>query len=394
MSVGLMKALFWLGSLVLLTSCGETMETPVESFRVATYNAGLAPLDVPLAAERASAVTAALAAEGHDLLCLQEIWLAADWDALAVALAERLPYTVRRPAEPVEAFCTPDEFEPLQSCAEGACAGTAGGALANCALGACGAEIAALSPGCAGCLIDGIDAGADMRGLRTGCLGGEASGEAYIYGGAYDTGILTSAPILAHESRALDSYLLRAGVDYALVDAPIGPVHVFCTHFASAIPQFEYRGAHESWEGEHARQIEQLLAFVEEKAGGAATVVLLGDLNMGPTVAAAALEGEWEAHYQRVLAAGFTNPWAEQTDVACTECPESTFHAVGSAAKLIDHVLLRGFEGAALARRCMTATTTVWVGGEAVTTNLSDHFGVEVTLSVAQEVARRRAAER
>jgi endonuclease/exonuclease/phosphatase family metal-dependent hydrolase len=242
--------------------------------------------------------------------------------------------------------------------------------------------VGGLAPGCADCLLTSIGAGGDLGKLRSDCLGAGdgAEAEAYLYGGAYDTGILTSAPILAQDSLVLDSYLLRASVQYANVETPLGPVHVFCTHLASAIPQFEYRGDYASWEGEQARQIAQLLGYIGEKTGGTGPVVVLGDLNTGPANQAMGLVGEWPGHYARLIESGLSNPYLEQADVACTSCPESTFHSPDQSPQLIDHILIQRFDGAARVARFLTEPMAISLDSGQVQSHLSDHFGLVMTI--------------
>lgn len=376
--------------LVLSTACGDSADAETGDgeggeFRALTWNVGLAPLDVDYATERASPVVAALAAVGVDLLCVQEFWQEEDWDALVAATESRLPSTERLPAEPVEGTCTPAEMDPLQTCVDDACPDLAGEPLANCALGDCGAEISGLTDLCFACLVAQIEEGADIDQLRTACRSEADPGEmeAFIYGGAYDTGILTSAPVLAEGSLVLDSYLLRASVNWARVDTSIGDLDVFCTHLASAIPQSDYGGDFGDWKGEQARQIEQLLAFIDEKSsedGSSGQIIVLGDLNTGPAIQESGIESEWPENFQHLVEAGLTAPYLAQSDVQCTDCPENSFHAADSAPKLIDHVLLRGVAASAHVERVMTQTVTIEVDGETVETNLSDHFGLQLTL--------------
>jgi len=347
-----------------------------------TYNAGLAPIDVPYATERAPEVIDALSATPLDLLCVQEFWLEMDWSAMSTATEEQWPHTQRLPADPVDALCTPAEFEPLQVCVDESCPDLSGEALSDCALDSCLTEIGALSAGCAGCLITEVEGGADVESLRAACLGGSggADVETFIYDGAYDTGILTSAPVLAQESFVLDSYLYRASIDYMLVDTPLGELHAFCTHLASDVAEFEYRGDFDSWEGEQAHQIEQLIDFIDQKTADSDLVVVLGDLNTGPAIEAHDIAPEWPSHYDRLIESGLTDPYADSDDVACTYCPDNTFNDPESDGTLIDHILIRGFDGRISTERFMTGVVTITVEGQDVTTNLSDHYGLIMTL--------------
>lgn len=204
---------------------------------------------------------------------------------------------------------------------------------------------------------------------------------AYLFDGAFDVAILSAFPVEVHDTLVLDSFEVRASVEYALIDAPIGPLHVFCTHLASDVSRGPYGGEHGSYEGENDHQIQQLLAFVEEKTGGAAPAVVLGDLGTGPEVAGTPLVAVWPTHYQRLIDAGFTNPYAAQPDVACTSCPDNSFRRPESDAKLTDHVLVRDVQLPTVVHRLHTEEVAVPVDGAPQGMHLSDHYGLQLTLA-------------
>jgi endonuclease/exonuclease/phosphatase family metal-dependent hydrolase len=344
--------------------------------RVGTRNAGLAPGNVPLVDERAPHVATALGAGGLDVLCVQELWRMEDWAALTAAAAGTLPASVRQPPMPVMAGCETGELDPLVACAGRECAGLAGGPLADCALSRCGGEVGGLSGGCVGCVVEEVGHGSGVPAIVAACEG--SGGDGYLYGAAFDTGILTAAEVLESSSRVLDSYLVRAGVDHALIATGAGPLHVFCTHLASNIPEVTYAGEHGSWEGEQSRQIDQLLSFIDETVAAGEPVLLLGDLNTGPEIGPAGIMARWPDHYGRLIAAGFTNPYAARRDVACTACPENTLRADDAMPRLIDHVLVRDLS---LRVRCdRFLDEEVEIGGVPSPTHLSDHFGVACDL--------------
>ena len=356
------------------------LPVPPGTLRLGTYNAGLAPGDVEYADERAPELASAIGDLALDVLCLQEIWRQDDWTAIAATVKARFPHAVRLAPDAECAMCSPVELDPLAACAQASCAEFIDGDLVTCALSECGAEVAPLGGGCAGCLVGAATGGRVFREVRDACAGGGMQGApSYLYACGHDTGILSALEIEQSASLVLDSYLVRAAVDHARVATELGPVDVFCTHLASNIAEFEYRGEFADWKGEQRRQIDQLLAFVEAKADPKGITVVLGDLNNGPGVEAADIDPQWEDHYQRVLEAGFANPYAAQDDVACTSCPDNSLHGSGTA-KLIDHVLVRGFEGPWHAARFLTNEATIHVDGAPVQTHLSDHHGLALTL--------------
>lgn len=345
-----------------------------DTLRVLTFNSGLAPGDVPHADERAPAVAAALAASDADVLCLQELWRDADYEAVRAAAA-RHPFAARRAAEPAESVgCAREELGPVRGCAEASCPGLAGGELADCALRSCDAQVAAVSGSCVNCMLGVISGGGGIAEIDAGCAVEGGGGAGFLYDGAFDVALLTSLPVVAEGSLALDASVVRASVQHVQVESPLGPVHVFCTHLASPLDSLgPYPGELGSWEQEQEHQIEQVLAFVEERAGGAGPVVLTGDLNTGPGVPAAGIAPVRPGLYARFAAAGFESPFVEQPEAACTYC--------GSPPELIDHVLVRGLDAARSAARRWVDPIRITVAGDSLETPLSDHVGLELTLS-------------
>jgi len=96
----------------------------------------------------------------------------------------------------------------------------------------------------------------------------------------------------------------------------------------------------------------------------------------GPQLDAASIESEWPDHYQRLLDAGFVNPYAEQADVECTLCPDNALRNDDSDPKLIDHILWKNAPAATHTTRFMTETVTLDLEGQSVDSNHSDHYGL------------------
>jgi endonuclease/exonuclease/phosphatase family metal-dependent hydrolase len=219
-----------------------------------------------------------------------------------------------------------------------------------------------------GCLLENSQL--PLPDLNKTCLGsGEAGGDTAIFGGVYDPGLLTRSQPLETDTRPLSSYFVRAGVLYAkLARAEGEPINVFCTHLGSELDGIAYQGPLGSWEGEHAQQVSELLAYVAEKAP-TGPVMIVGDLNTGV--------GEWDSHYQTLLDAGYQCPAMDAQ--ICTECPENTFRADDGAPKLIDHVLLRELS-ATRVEKALTEVVTFKAGESDVTSSLSDHYGLSATV--------------
>lgn len=372
-----MLGLGLLVSSLLAPACGGASpeEEAQSELRVATFNSGLALHYEDWVSEREPVVATALAAEAAslDVLCVQEYWLDAHWQNLVAAVATELPHALRRPANPGdEPKCTATEAGPLLDCVKAQCASASGSDLLGCALDKCSAETNSLSGGCADCLIQNIAKPIDE--LYATCVDPSAGGgDTALYGGEHDPGLLLRDKPLETDSLALSAYFVRAAVLYAKLPRPNGePVNVFCTHFGSELEGIGYQGPHGSWEGEHAQQVSELLAYIQAKAP-AGPVLVLGDLNTGPEQAG--LSGEWPQHFTPLLESGLECPALQAVAPPCTLCPDNSFRSDTSEPRLIDHVLVREL-GARDIAVFANAPVTVSVEGAAQSMNLSDHYGL------------------
>lgn len=354
---------------------------------MATFNAGLAVGAVPHAEQRSAPVVAALAAEPLDLLCVQEMWLDDDWDALTRATATGLPNTFRMAAEPAPgAVCTAGEVAPVAACARDQCRQAAPAEIPRCLLSSCPTTLAALSGECMSCLAR--DPRRTVQQAVAECVGGAAPGAKpgatdassfFAYGGSYGTGLLTNAVVKERDSVRFPSVLGRRGALYARLDTRIGEVHAFCTHLTATVGEVPRTSG--SWRADHRAEVDALLAFIDRKAPGGTTVVL-GDLNTGPAVGAN-VSARWPEHYARFTSSGFDNPYTSAAKPRCTYCVDGPIFggaAGGTRGSIIDHVLLRGFQGEVTATDFLRQAVTLSTTGGAVRSGLSDHVGVKVTL--------------
>ena len=337
--------------------------TEAKPLRVVTFNAGLAIGVVPHAVERAPLVAAGVAAVEAELVFVQEVWLETHWAELCAAAAARLPHTFRAAptAPPEPGACSPDEIAPLVACAQAHCRGKAGEELVRCVIHRCSSAAAHLSAPCLRCVAS--HPVGTLEEILAPCAGANAqavpasarSGRAYApegliaFGGSFGTGYLSSLPLLETDVLVFESTVTARAALYARLDPPgMGPLHVFGVHLSIG------HGA------EQRAQIEQLLAWVDEKAPPPAQAMIVGDLNTGPSVASSL--------YARFEAAGFSNPYARPG-------ARGTY-----GSWLIDHVLLRGVRGQARGEVVLDEDVTVAVGGRKVRTSLSDHAGLRVEI--------------
>ncbi|HET7540584.1 MAG TPA: endonuclease/exonuclease/phosphatase family protein [Polyangiaceae bacterium] len=345
-------------------------------FRVATFNAALAPDFAPLVAERRPAVIEALkdSMKQLDLLCVQEFWQEADFSSLVSATDRELPHALRRAPRPGSGTCTLVELGELGQCLQTQCSDASGAGLVDCAVQHCAVQVASLSGGCLGCIMNHLDGD-----LAT-CAGAGGVGDPAIFGGAYDVGLLSRYPVIDSEvTRELDSYFVRMAVLYAKIAVPDQPrLHAFCTHLGSALGVVPYAGQYASWEDEHLQQVMQLRAYIDEKTAAGDWIVVLGDLNSGP--AAKGLVGEWPSNYAALVADDLVDPYLREPNLACTWCPGNTLVDDASAARLLDHILFGGSEHARVhVERILGRRLMIKVGDTSIATNLSDHYGLRAT---------------
>ena len=376
-------------ALVLAAACGggdvaEPVMTdasgPPASLELVTFNAGLARGFVDLADARGAAVAEAIAELEADLVAVQEIWEPGDVErvrdaALAAGFAEAL-FLDPAPEQSDEPACHDDELAGTEACVRANCAGVPDDQLADCVLTSCGAEFGGLCETCQTCLAANV--GQPLETVLSTCQAGAAT---YAYAGSFGIGLLSRLPVLESDELVLESSLNRRAVLHALVDAgELGRVHVFATHLSAVFADIPYPGEG-TWAEEQAAQIRRLLELVEETAEDGAPVVIMGDLNTGPSTGS--LGGEVPENYQLLIDAGFASPYLDAADPACTFCADNPLvgGADDDASVVIDHILVRDLPGTAEAERVLDAEITV-EGPEGPTrSRLSDHYGVMISVA-------------
>lgn len=361
---------------------------PPGALRVGTYNAGLAVGIIPHASARAPRVIEALAQAPVDLLCVQEFWLDEHWQQLTTAAAARWPHTHRGPTQAVATRCQPSELAPLQACVRERCASEGPDGLASCVVARCAAVASKLGAGCLDCLIERplgsieeitgrcqASAAPAVAASKPGSkVRKEASPPARTpaaYGGSSGTGLLSSAPLLDRDVLEFPAAMSKRGALYARMSRPEGgAMHVVCAHL-------------DTGEKEQREQLDRMMSWVGQKTADGAPVLLLGDLNTGPNLAAAGVRARHPANFERLRQAGFRSVYAEQPGARCTFCDGNPLNggAGGDQGTLIDHVFTRGSLVGSGAERLLRDTISVQVGGQPLRTAPSDHYGLTAAIS-------------
>ncbi|MBI5610301.1 MAG: endonuclease/exonuclease/phosphatase family protein [Deltaproteobacteria bacterium] len=356
--------------------------------RFATYNTGLAYNFVGYAKERRQLLANAIADADADVLCLQEVWLDDDVTLITQTAKTAFPhsYSVKTSDQGVggPAACTETDATALKGCVEANCS-TVTDSLADCALSNCSKEYEAASPTCKTCLASNIGLNS-IGDIFQACALGSAS---YAFGGRNGVVLLSKTPLEGTEMLEFESFLNKRVVLHATTHAPssLGSgaprTHVFCTHLTAGLGSVAYSGKFGGWEQEQAKQIDQLIAWAKQKAGGERAVIL-GDMNCGPDVAGTDIKAEFGNNFKKYLDAGLQAPYLAAAKPLCTWCAENPLVTDGNN-HVIDHILLLApWPGATVqTRRLFDAAASVDVKGKPLSVRLSDHYGAQVVVTPA-----------
>jgi endonuclease/exonuclease/phosphatase family metal-dependent hydrolase len=368
----------------LAAACSDDGGAVGERISLATYNAGLAPNFVSFVAERRSQTIAAAAGIEADVVCLQEVWTDEDvaaTEAAAKAAGFTTVYVAptKEDVSDLPVACTEGDTKDLAPCAQAHCVPSDN--LVECVQSKCGAELAALSPTCLGCLASNLHL--DFDGILGACAKG---GGKLTFGGRHGLMLLSRLPLEGSERMLLDSTLIQRAVLHARVvgDADHPSLDVYCTHLTAGLSSIPYTGDLGGWEAEQAGQIDELGAWIDSTAKPGGAVALLGDLNCGPAIGET-ITAEMPANWQKVLALGFSDPYTSTAGALCTFCGDNTLVAAGAdkggEGAIIDHIALRGFAGGASAGRIIDQKVSIETSSGTQQSHLSDHFGVRVLLA-------------
>jgi endonuclease/exonuclease/phosphatase family metal-dependent hydrolase len=365
-------------------SNGATLDVTFLTFNTAL---GIGLSDYP--DQRAAAIAGDLPQLQADVLCLQEVWQPERVKQLAKALEQQLPYAYWSVApwhENAEGpACTKAETDELTGCLSEYCSDVSESDLPSCAVESCAGRFLSVSVPCQQCIL--ANQSVDVESVVQACGSMEGAAAFRDQNGLV---LLSRFPLENPGYRAFDSSLGDRGVLSARVHQDLLPsLTAFCTHLAATQPEVPYTGDYQSWEGERAHQIGQLLAYVSSKRDGEHAVALMGDMNCGPATARSTAADP--AAFDTLTAAGFASPYAENESAACTFCLDNPLVGAGDDAKLdpdsaagaiLDHVMLSGLPDRleVSARRVLTDRIEIEVDGETVKTSRSDHYGVLVTV--------------
>lgn len=395
------RALFFVAAAVLISACsnGGSDGQPyfkAESLKVTTYNVGLALNFVPYTNERLVVNRELLGDYDSDVLCLQEVWLDDQVEAIKQALQGTYPEIYTVPAEQVfsgTAACTDEEITPFAQCVTAQCPGLSGADLVACAPVQCGVPLFALPPVCLDAVLGSVGI-PDVTVQAVVDAVTQPAGK-FAYDGALGLILASKYPLQAREFQDFidDSTSNHRGALYAEIELNKQTHVVACTHpTANLSIDYPTSGKHGSWEGENRFMQEQMIAFANAKAGGN-PILFGGDFNCSIANPATAVDGEFAANCQLWRDNGFSDPAAAQ--LPCTFCYEENLLLQpdgNSGGTQLDHVFIKNLDASArtLARRVFDDPVSI----EALVppselkpedspklTHPSDHYGVEVEIT-------------
>ncbi len=394
-------ALFFIAAAVLLAACsnGGSSGQPyikAESLKVSSYNVGLALNFVPYTNERLVVNRELLADYDSDVLCLQEVWLDEQVEAIKQALQGTYPEIYTVPAEQIfseAAACTDEEITPFAQCVTAQCPGLSGADLVACAPVQCGGPLFALPPVCLDAVLGSVGI-PDVTVQAVVDAVTQPAGK-FAYDGALGLILASKYPLQAREFQDFidDSTSNHRGALYAEIELNKQTHVVACTHpTANLSIDYPTSGKHGSWEGENRFMQEQMIAFANAKAGNN-PIFFGGDFNCSIANPANGVDGEFAANCQLWRDNGFSDPAAEQ--LPCTFCYEENLLLKpegNSGGTQLDHVFIKNLDASArtVARRVFDDPVSI----EALVppselkpedspqlTHPSDHYGVEVQIT-------------
>ncbi len=356
----------------------DTGDDDILELKTATFNAGLARGFIPYVDKRQALIGDALASSDVQAYCLQEVWADQDIQSIQDAVGDAFPYQFSHDSN-ADWQSLPDEAAPcddvteVQECAEQNCPGVTGADFTDCMVANCLPVLMELTGECFVCLAANIDLVLDD--IVDICT--NPGPEPRMYNGANGLMLMSDQEMTETEWREMDFFLITRGVLYSKIEAPSGPVHLFCTHLTTSVSIIPYYGQYEGFEDENYQQVLDILDYIDEKAGGE-PAILMGDFNAGPVVTDA--QAYYPDSYAAVIDAGFADPYFDG-DPVCTYCAENPLCDTADGA-YIDHVFLKNMDDGAQysAQRIFDDPVDVAVDEETVETRLSDHYGVSMDI--------------
>lgn len=394
-----MKVFSYCIALIALTStgcpshpetCEETEHIPgaQTTLTALTYNTGLGPGLVRYTSQRSPEVIEALADEPFDVLCLQEVWLQEDSDAITKLFEDKGFHVLRADTrgrnESSADVCEPGMLDPVLECSVRECPGWSDQDISLCALKKCVdplTDVLRQDPNCVICAA--TSTGKSPEEIEQTCT---SSGSSRIHEGGNGVILVSKYPLSRRETLHLPASFANRVAQMARIELPTGPVEIACTHISAnqALPPLQSEA---SWWTEEKEMQIQLVSDRLKERGECVPQMLLGDLNTSRDNGTL-IESDRSA-YDIAESEGLESPAATWSPPICSSCAENTFKSSTGTSRLIDHIMSRTedvtiFNPVAI-ERVLDWTVEIDEQGMLLDTSLSDHFGIRLTFDISTE---------
>jgi endonuclease/exonuclease/phosphatase family metal-dependent hydrolase len=373
----------------------QTIRT--DSLAITSYNVGLALNFVPFTNERLVVNERLLADSDSDVICLQEVWLEEQVEALSDALEATYPEIYTVPPEQIfseTAACSNEDIDEFAQCLNNQCPGLTGPDFVSCAPVQCSEPAVQLPPVC----LDAVLASVGIPDVSAELLVEAVTQPAgkFAFGGSLGLILASKYPLEDREFQDFidDSSANHRGALYAQINLNNQAHVVGCTHPTANLSQtidYPTSGKHGSWEGENRFMQEQMIAFANNKAGDN-PILFAGDFNCSIANASNGVDADFPENCELWLRNGFTDPAADQ--LRCTFCSEENLILQaegGSGDFFLDHIFIKNVVTATpiVAERVFDDPVSIEAtvppselqpADSPAMTHPSDHFGVELQL--------------
>ncbi len=375
------RTIFFIFSIISLFTYGET-------FKLTTFNVGLAHTYVPYAEQRIPIIKDILKSNDSDVLCLQEVWRQQDRDAILNHVASEYPFSVfeeieqqrasKKPVCRVSQLFGKDKFV---TCTQKRCKDLDGDDFTSCVIEKCQDSLTRLKDRnreCAAALMSQVGKSAIKAVLAV--INPFKRATMFSYGGGNGLLILSKKEIVA--SKTIDfSDISTLNRRQALSAKIQGVGNVLCTHLtANLVNDAPYAGQFSSWNEENYEQARRLMDHAESLEG---PTFIMGDFNTGRAGFDDSYDleifDEMVESFNFISSYGYSNHYV-QNDSGCTYCTLNELNDTRTSTQ-IDHIFVRGAT-VIESRREYTKKYLIDTGKQSLEVYASDHFGISNIISI------------
>lgn len=357
---------------------------------IETYNLGMAYGFVPLVKERKKPLINRLKNASADILCLQEVWTDEDVNDIKSELKSQYPYSYSVPRNQKYAdkkpACSIGRLFGKGSagrCMFKKCRGKKGDEFTQCILVDCKDSIENLKKKdltCASAFF--AQAGNGMLKGMMNILNPFKRVGLFAYEGSSGLVLLSKVPLKDtsfFEMKEFSTTNRRAAL-YAKANVKGQDSHILCTHLTAELSRsVPYTGTLSSWAEESQYQAAYLSDKLAQKAESEPQI-FLGDFNCSYKNDELGIHAEAEGTCKVIADKGFDD-FITTKNTECSYCSSNTLN--GSIKNvLLDHIFTKGIskEDSNIRVIYKEKVEVEEEDGRKIQTNLSDHYGIQLSL--------------